>query len=122
MKAAHAARLAQWIEGNRKWLSSAERGTLNDCTVKAAADLMFKVPQSALRELMIDANIDTKRLSAKKSKELALMGEIEKLTAENMELRRTLAKVEACDYIPSDVKEMVFAGLKNEVRSAIFSK
>tara|TARA_Y100000310_G_C20526952_1_gene736533 strand:- start:567 stop:938 length:372 start_codon:yes stop_codon:yes gene_type:complete len=120
MKATNVVILNEWVLNNKAHLASSDRGTLQTCAAKASSDLGFKVPASALRELMQSQGLETRRLSATKSKELSMTGEIEKLTAENMELRRTLAKVAASDYVPDDFKEFVFAGLKEEVKSAIF--
>lgn len=122
MKATDVVRLNHWITNNRGTLASSERGTLNDCAAMASEALGFKVPSSAMRELMLNAGIETKRLSKTKSRELAHLCEIEKLKAENMELRRTLAKVDASGYVPADVKDLLFAGLNDEIRAAIFQK
>lgn len=119
MKATDAVILSNWIDDNRTRLSSSERGTLSECAKEAAERLGFKVSTSALSELMRSKGIETRRLSNRQSKELAMIGEIERLTAENMELRRTLAKVAASDYVPDDFKDFVFAGLKDEIKSAI---
>ena len=121
MKATHAVILNNWIRDNREFLKSSSRGTLKGCAAKASEELGFNVPPNALRDLMQEQGIETRRLSQRQSKELAMLGEIEKLTAENMELRRTLGKVAASEYVPEDFKEFVFAGLKEEVKSAIFS-
>lgn len=113
--------LNQWVLNNRKLLSTGERGTLRQLADRATNDLSIKVPSGALAELMRANGIETRRLSRQQTKELAMRGEIEKLTAENMELRRTLAKVAASDYIQPDLKDFVFAGLKEEIREAIFA-
>jgi|TARA_Y100000310_G_C20537170_1_gene741413 SMC interacting uncharacterized protein involved in chromosome segregation len=121
MKTTHAVILNEWVTNNKSYLSSGSRGTLQDCATKASAELSIKVSSSALRELMQSQGIDTKRLSARQSEKLSMLGEIEKLNAEVMELRRTLAKVAASDYVPEEIKDFVFAGLKEEVKTAIFS-
>jgi hypothetical protein len=121
MKATHVVALNSWIHANQQSLESSERGTLSDCAKRATESLGFKVPVHTLSELMRNQGIETRRMSSRQSKELAMLGEIEKLTAENMELRRTLAKVAASDYVPDDFKEFVFAGLKEEVKGAIFN-
>lgn len=113
--------LNQWVLNNRKLLSTGERGTLQQLADRAANELAIKVPSGALAQLMRANGIETRRLSRQQTKELAMRGEIEKLTAENMELRRTLAKVAASDYIQPDLKDFVFAGLKEEIREAIFA-
>ncbi len=119
MKPVNVVTLNEWIINNRGHLSSSDRGTLKDCATKATGDLGFKVTTSTLTALMRSQGIETRRLSARQSKELAMAGEIEKLTAENMELRRTLAKIAASEYVPEDFKDFVFAGLKDEVKNAI---
>lgn len=114
-------RLDAWIADNREFLNSSERGTLVQLAEKAATAIDRKVSANALRDLLIENGIETRRQSKSESEKLAFLGEIEKLTAENMELRRTLAKVAASDYVPDDFKEFVFAGLKEEVKAAIFA-
>jgi len=121
MKAVNVVRLDEWIASNRKMLATGERGTMKELAAKAAKDLGVKVPTGALADLMREQGIETRRLSRKQTKELAMLGEIEKLTAENMELKRTLAKVAASDYIPGDLKDFLFAGLKEEIREAFFA-
>lgn len=121
MKATHVIILNQWVIENKEKLSCSGRGTLSECASSASEELGFKVPTSAMRDLMLENGIETKRQSRNKSKELAMLGEIEKLTAENMQLRRTLAKVVASELIPEDLKELLFAGLNDEVKAAILS-
>lgn len=122
MKATNVVVLNEWVGNNRAYLASSQRGTLTECAAKATEALGFKVPPSALRELMLSQGIETRRMSERQSKELAMRGEIETLTAENMELRRTLAKVAASEYVPDDFKEFIFAGLKEDIKTAIFGK
>lgn len=121
MKATNAVILNQWVLNNRKLLSTGDRGTIVQLANRASEELKFKVSTNSLAELMRGNGIDTRRQSKRQTRELAMLSEIEKLTAENMELRRTLAKVAASDYITPDLKDFVFAGLKDEVRDAIFS-
>lgn len=121
MKPVHAVLLNEWITNNRATLTTSERGTLGECATRACGELGFKVPTGTLASLMRSQGIETRRLSARQGKELAMRGEIESLTAENLELRRTLAKVWASEYVPDDFKEFVFAGLKEEIKAAIRS-
>lgn len=121
MKPVDTLNLNSWVINNRKHLMSADRGTIKQLASKASLDLGIKVPSGALADLMRANGIETRRLSRQETKELAMRGEIEKLTAENLELRRTLGKVEASDYIAADLKEFIFAGLKEEIREAIFA-
>ena len=119
MRALHAVMLNDWIVKNKESLAGPGRGTMKDVCNRATVELDFKVSTNAMAELLRDNGIETKRVSAKRAKEAAMQGEIEKLTAENMELRRTLAKVAASEYVPDDFKDFIFAGLKDEVKAAI---
>lgn len=116
MKTTHSVILNEWITKNKSILSSAARGTIQDCADRAAGELQFKVSTSALRELMQSQGMETKRVSMKQAD-----GEIEKQAAEIMELRRTLAKVASAKSweIPEEFKEFVFGGLKDEIKAGI---
>ena len=59
MKATNVIALNEWIGNNRTHLASSERGTLEQCAAKATEALGFKVPPSALRELMLSQGIET---------------------------------------------------------------
>ena len=120
MKTTHSVILNEWITNNKSSLSSAARGTIQDCADRAAVDLKFKVSTSALRELMQSQGMETKRVSMKQAEKLAMLGEIEKQSAEIMELRRTLARVAASEYVSEEFKEFVFGGLKDEFKAGIF--
>lgn len=116
MKATDAVVLNEWVLGNRAELGGR---TIKDNAAKASEDLGFKVPTNALRELMHANGIETRRQSARQAEKMAMLSEIERLTAENMELRRSLAKVYVSDIVPDDMKEFIFSGLKEEILQQI---
>ena len=114
-----AVRLDDYVQANRDKLNSSDRGTLKQCAEKATNELGYAVAPSRMRDAMQVRGIETKRIGQRQSEKMAMLSEIEKLTAENMQLRRTLAAVAASEYVPEDIKNMVFGGLSQEIREAI---
>lgn len=121
MKATDVITLNEYVRNNRDALSN-RASSLKEVAANAAEVLGIKVPVSALRELMLSQGIETKRLSQRQSEKLAMLAEIEKLTAENMELRRTLAKVATSNQIDDDLRDFLFSGLNEEVKTAIINR
>ena len=122
MKVEHSIELGKWVEHQRESLSGAGRGTLADVADRAEKDLGFKVPTGCVRNAMKANGIETRRVSNREAEKLTMLAEIEKLTAENMALKRTLAKVKASEYVPDDFKDYVFSGLNEEIVTAILSQ
>jgi len=104
MNVVNAVALGKWIDANRGWLTSTERGTISDCINRASKECGFNIPEGAMVELLNSLGIATRRRSRGAStlgsqvKELIkrsdkLDRQVDRLTTENRDLRIAVANV-----------------------------
>ena len=119
MNIENALRLNDWVVGHADHLGSAARGTISSDACAATDDLKCKVTSGNLSAVLRKHGIETKRLSDKERQRVILYDENERLRAENMLLRRIIAKVESSKYLPDDLKEYILSSLPQEIREAL---
>jgi regulator of replication initiation timing len=65
--------------------------------------------------------IPTNRVSKAETERMALLIENEKLRAENKKLKKVIAAIAASESLDPTLQEIVFEGLDEEMRNAIFA-
>jgi uncharacterized protein YhdP len=117
----NADKLSRWIDANRERLSIGQRGTLQELARHAEKDLGFKITSGSVALLMKHKGIPTNRVSKAETERMALLIENEKLRAENKKLKKVIAAIAASESLDPTLQEIVFEGLDEEMRNAIFA-
>lgn len=121
MNVVNADKLSRWIDANRERLSIGQRGTLQELARHAEKDLGFKITSGSVASLMKHKGIPTNRVSKAETERMALLIENEKLRAENKKLKKVIAAIAASESLDPTLQEIVFEGLDEEMRNAIFA-
>jgi uncharacterized protein YhdP len=120
MNVVNADKLSKWIDSNKDRLSIGQRGTLQELANHAQTDLKFKVSSSSMAALMKHKGIPTGRVSKAEAERMSILAENERVRAENKKLKRVIAAVAASECLDPTLKTIVFEGLDEEMRAAIF--
>ena len=110
--------LSDYVRKHRDHITTMS-GTLADKAAQVSADFGTVVKQSQLRDVLRANGIETKRLGQRDRERLALLEENERLTAENNELVRTLARVLAAEICPAGLRDIAFGNLSQEIRGKL---
>lgn len=122
MNVVNADKLSRWIDANKERLSIGQRGTLEELARHAEKDLGFKITSGSVASLMKHKGIPTNRVSKTEAERMALLIENERLRADVKKLKKILAAVAASESLDPNLQEIVFEGLDEDMRNAIFAK